>query len=93
MPFLNRVAGEPGYLPFGDVEKEYLFSLAQRLTTFYTVEVLCLVVLGNHWHMVCSAPSECPSAEEISRRFRAYYGDTRFEPDWQSDPVRSDLLG
>lgn len=57
---MNRVAGEPGYFPFGDVEKEKLFRLAVDLSRFYSLDLLSVVVMGNHYHIVCAAPAEPP---------------------------------
>jgi hypothetical protein len=41
---MNRVAGEPGYYPLGDAEKEKLFRLAVGLPRFYSLELLSVVV-------------------------------------------------
>ena len=62
---MNRVAGEPGYYPFGDVEKEKLFGLATGLARFYALDLLSLVVMGNHYRLVCAVPPELPSREEV----------------------------
>ena len=40
---MNRVADEPGYFPFGDVEKEKLFRLAVDLSRFYALDLLSVV--------------------------------------------------
>ena len=37
---MNRVAGEPDYFPFGDVEKERFFQLVQQVSVFYSLELL-----------------------------------------------------
>ena len=89
---LNRVAGEPDYFPFGDVEKERFFQLVQQVSVFYSLELLSVVVMSNHYHIICAAPSEAPSAREIQARWRAYYGDKRLEPNW-SDKSVTDALG
>ena len=89
---MNRVAGKPDYLPFGDVEKEYFFRLVQRVSVFYSLELLSVVVMSNHYHIICAAPSEIPSVEGIQARWRAYYGKTDVEPNW-SDPSVTDALG
>ncbi|MBT3289661.1 MAG: hypothetical protein HN380_20110 [Victivallales bacterium] len=51
---MNRVAGEPGHYPLGDVEKETLFRLAVDLSRFYSLDLLSVVVMGNHY--LCGAP-------------------------------------
>ena len=58
---LNRVAGERNFFPFGDVEKEQFFRLVLELSRLYAVELLSLVVMSNHYHIVCAAPAEAPA--------------------------------
>jgi REP element-mobilizing transposase RayT len=82
---MNRVAGEPGYFPFGDVEKEKLFRLAVDLSRFYSLDLLSVVVMGNHYHMVCAAPAEAPSRDQVTANWRAFHGKQPFEPNWD-DP-------
>jgi len=85
---LNRIAGKPEYLPFGDVEKEHFFGLVEKLTQLYTVEILAVVVMSNHYHIVCAAPAEPPSRDEIIHRWRTYYGNKqRLEPNWDDPGV------
>jgi len=36
---MNRVAGEPGEYPLGDVEKEKLLQLALELSRFYSLDL------------------------------------------------------
>ena len=85
---MNRVAGEPDYLPFGEVEKEYMFGLARRLSRFYRIDILSLVAMGNHFHMVCVTYPGLPSVDEMSTRYEDYYGATRAKPNWKSKKVR-----
>ena len=83
----NRAAGWKGDQLFGEVEKERLFRLAERLQKFYSIELISFVCMSNHWHaLVCTHP-ELPGREEVKRRFRAFYGDGRIEPNWRDDAV------
>ena len=82
---MNRVAGEPGVYPFGDLEKERLFRLAVELSRFYSLDLLSVVVLGNHWHIVCSAPAEAPGKEQVIANWRAYKGTQPVEPNWDDE--------
>ena len=67
---MNRVAGDPDHLPFGDVEKEHFFQLVEQLNRFYAVEPISLVVMSNHWHVAiwakrrnpCPTPESCPNS-------------------------------
>ena len=105
---LNRVAGEPDYFPFGDVEKEKLIRLVADVSRFYTIELLSVVVMSNHYHIVCAAPAELPSTSEVMEHWRAYYGPpasgagtggdrtdgtVRAEPNWDDPAVVAALSG
>ena len=56
---MNRVAGEPGYFPFGDVEKEKLFRLAVDLSRFYALDLLSVVVMGRIRHSLPVQRASC----------------------------------
>ena len=79
---MNRVAGEPGYFPLGDVEKEKLFQLAVQVARFYSLDLLSFVCMGNHWHAVCAAPADPPSRDEVIANWRAAKGKLPVEPNW-----------
>ncbi len=78
----NRVAGESGWHPFGEVEREMMFRIMRQLNELYVLEIVSFVVMGNHFHAVLRAPAELPSPTEVARRFEAYYGGARPAPDW-----------
>ena len=80
------VAGEPavyhvisrtaldGFV-LGDVEKEYLLQLIQRLSAVYFTEVLGFCLMGNHFHLlVRMQPETVFSDDDIRTRFQHYYG-------------------
>jgi REP element-mobilizing transposase RayT len=73
----NRVAGEPGYFPFGPAEKEYFVRLLHKLNKLFTVRVVAYQVMSNHFHLVVHAPQQPPEPEEVCRRYAAYYGGKR----------------
>ena len=104
---LNRVAGDADYFPFGDVEREQLIRLVAEVSRFYTIELLSVVVMSNHYHIVCAAPAELPSKAEVMEHWHAYYGAgsdvsgpagarrggvVRAEPNWD-DPTVVEALG
>lgn len=70
----NRVAGEPGFYPFGRAEKEKFISLLRKLQKYYTVKVVAYQIMSNHYHLEVFAPPKAPKAKEVVRRYRAYYG-------------------
>ncbi len=75
---LNRIAGVPGDLPFGDLEKEMFVRLMRKLTGLYTLDLLAWQVMGNHFHLVVFAPTVPPSPEDAVRRFAAFHHGKRF---------------
>ena len=59
----------------GDVEKEYLLSLIQRLSAVYFTEMLGFCLMGNHFHLLVRMHPEAEfSADDIRTRFQRYYG-------------------
>jgi len=79
----NRVAGEPGWFPFGEVGREMMFRMLKQLNRLYALDIVSFVAMGNHFHAVVRAPGEIPDIEEVDRRFKAYYGNRRVAPDWR----------
>ncbi len=58
----------------GDVEKEYLLTLIQRLSAVYFAEVLGFCLMGNHFHLlVRMQPEAAFSDADIRKRFQYYY--------------------
>jgi hypothetical protein len=86
---VNRVAGSPGDLPFGEIEKERFVRLLHWLATLYTVEPLAWMVMGNHFHILLFAPAEAPSPEETTHRYAAFHGGARAPLDPDSPQCRT----
>lgn len=78
----NRVAGEKGWHPFGEVEREMMLKIIRQLNKFYTIDIISFVAMGNHFHLIVRTPSSYPSVKEVDKHFRAYYGNRREPPDW-----------
>jgi hypothetical protein len=81
----NRVAGDPGWRPFGRVEKEHFVHLLKRLTKLYDIHVMAYQVMSTHFHIVAHVPSDPPTPDEAARRYAAYYRGRR-----KLDPNSSD---
>lgn len=69
----NRVAGEPGLLPFGPREKAHFVRLLHKLSVFFSIRVCSYQVMSNHFHLIVQVPSQPPSPQEVCRRYNAYY--------------------
>ncbi len=76
----NRVSGTSSDRPFGRAEKEKFVQLLHKLDEYYLVKPLSYVVMSNHFHLVVYAPGSLPSAEEVCRRYEAYYPGRRLDP-------------
>lgn len=70
---MNRVAGEEGEYPFGDVEKATFVNLLKEAVNYFTVEILAYQVMGNHWHMVCYAPADVLSPAAVAVRYNRFH--------------------
>ncbi len=65
----------------GDVEKEYLLTLIQRLSAVYFAEVLGFCLMGNHFHLLVRMhPAEAFSDDEVQTRFQRHY---QTDGNWQ----------
>ena len=78
----NRVAGSPGFFPFGRKEKRRFVSLLRKLEKYYVIDVVSYQVMSNHFHLVVHIPVAEPTREETCRRYEEYYrGKRRLRPD------------
>src|SRR5687767_6530772 len=73
----NRVAGIPGYFPFGDVEKEQFTRILRKMSELYVVRVFAYQIMSNHVHLIVWTPSELPTTEETCQRYADYYKGKR----------------
>jgi REP element-mobilizing transposase RayT len=76
----------------GDVEKDYLLTLIQRLSAVYFTEVLGFCLMGNHFHLLVRMhPEAAFSDDDIRTRFHRHYGadSTRQLTDGQIPTLRA----
>ena len=68
-------------LPFGPVEKDRFVTILKRFARIYFTEILGYAVMDNHVHiLVRMLPERNFSDEEITARYRLYYGDEAVFP-------------
>ena len=77
---MGRVAGEPGHQPFGDVEKERLFFLLERLTVFHTVEVISFVVRATTGISYARPPRDFPPSTRSGGAGGSFTVPTQWSP-------------
>ena len=78
---ISRVAG--GEFLFNEEDKEYFYTLLERLVGGFFVEIHAFAVMSNHFHILatglekeaCNAPKE-----ELLRRYRFMYGQNADPP-------------
>ena len=70
---MSRISGSPGEYPFGDVEKEYAFTLLADLSKLYFLEVISFCAMGNHWHLIVHDPDVAPTNKNDKRGRALYY--------------------
>ena len=72
---MNRVAGQRGSRPLGDVDRERGMRLVARICEYYLLEPVSVCWMGNHFHIVLYAPSdsELPPPAEIAERHNAFH--------------------
>ena len=82
----------PGFV-LGDVEKDYLLNLIQRLSAVFFVDVIGFCIMGNHFHLLVKIKtSENYSDSDVRRRVGSYYQDEkRFVTDGQIPFFRDKL--
>lgn len=75
----NRICGPIGDLPFNDVDKEKAFQMLEDLSQFFLIEIISATWMSNHFHLICFAPGEPPSAKIAAQRHNSYYGMKKME--------------
>ena len=60
-------------LPLGDFEKEKLIEIFDRYKVKYNIEVISLVILGNHFHSLMFCPPETFTKEEAFAAYNKFH--------------------
>ena len=69
---MSRISGSAGEFPFGDIEKEYAFTLLADLSQLYFLEVISFCAMGNHWHLIVFDSGKKPTDKEILSHYNSY---------------------
>jgi len=58
----------------GDVEKDFLLKLIERLSGLYFSEIVGFCLMGNHFHLLCRMhPGKAHTDEDIRQRYKAFF--------------------
>ncbi len=85
----NRTAGSEKDRPFGKVEKKKFENQVHSLSTLYSLQVVTLCVMCNHFHLTLFVPGEPPSRKEAARRYNKFYKDRH--PITADSPIAAEL--
>jgi len=77
MHVYNRTVGSTTEFPFGEIEKEEFIHRLKVLDKYYSIDVLAVQVMGNHYHAIIHIPAEPPSNEDAARRYRLHHNGKR----------------
>jgi putative transposase len=69
----NHVSGIRGALPFKSEDKNFGFSIVEKLQKLYFAEVVSMCWMGNHFHLVVYMPGEVPSLDKAVERYNKFY--------------------
>lgn len=83
----NSLIGEPGELLLGEREMRKLSLLIRQADRLFCVDVISFTVTPRGYSLVCSAPSDMPTLEEVWDHFTARYGRRREAPDFNDSRV------
>jgi len=78
--------------PLKDVEKDFMLDLIKSLSSLYFTEILGFCLMGNHFHLLVKMfPENRFTDEQIQKRFKIYYGDSREFAEGQIPYLREKL--
>jgi REP element-mobilizing transposase RayT len=81
----HAVALEYGQLPFNDIEKENFKRILERHLLKYNIDLISLVQMGNHYHMLIYSHAEKLTPQEAVKRYSSFHGSKKplEETDWR----------
>ena len=69
----HTVSSMHDQLPLGDIEKTKFISVFERYKVKYNIQLISLVVMGNHFHALVYCPSEKFSEEQAFAAYNAFH--------------------
>ena len=77
-------------LPLGDIEKTKFISIFERYKVKYNIQLISLVVMGNHFHALVYCPSEKFTEEEAFTAYNLFHRKekVKFHDDFRVKSLR-----
>lgn len=69
----NHVSGPRNDLPFSEEDKRKGFQIVTRLQELYTIEVISLCWMNNHFHLIVYSSGKKKSISEVVERYNSFY--------------------
>lgn len=81
----QTVAMEFGQLPLGEIEKENFTRIIERHLLKYNIDLISLVLMGNHFHMLVYSHAERLSPQQGVKRYAKFHNSPNEleENDWR----------
>lgn len=83
----NRLIGESGEWALDQREMNKLSLMIRQADRLFCVQVMSFQVTATGYSLICSAPAELPSPEELRRRYTHRYAARREVPDFDDPEV------
>lgn len=84
---MNSLVGEPGELCLDKRQMTRLSLIIRQAARLFCVKVISFTINPTGYSLVCSAPAELPTHDDLRDHFLARYGDRREIPDFDDPDV------
>ena len=89
---INRCGGEKSALPLSVQDKEFGMGLLSGMCQYYLLELISVVWMDNHYHIVLYAPGKAPSVEDAAMRYNCYYSGKKSELDSELNRLECEVI-
>ena len=81
----HTVAMNYGELPFNDTEKETFQRILQRHLFKYNIDLISLVIMGNHFHMLIYCHPDKLTPKQAVKAYKSFHNSKKEldETDWR----------
>ncbi len=83
----NALIGEVGELLFDEKQMNKLSLMIRQADRLFCVNVVSFEVISTGYSLICSAPAELPSEDEVREHYISRYGPRKTMPDFDDHAV------